>query len=77
MDMESNGKSVSKDGSDVSIETAPIVWGEAGTNAQHSFFQLLHQGTNIVPVDFIIAARASHNLSGHHEKLISNFLAQI
>ena len=76
MDMESNGKSVSKDGSDVSIETAPIVWGEAGTNAQHSFFQLLHQGTNIVPVDFIIAARASHNLSGHHEKLISNFLAQ-
>ena len=76
MDMESNGKSVAKDGSDVSIETAPIVWGEAGTNAQHSFFQLLHQGTNIVPVDFIIAARASHNLSGHHEKLISNFLAQ-
>ena len=76
MDMESNGKSVAKDGSDVSIETAPVVWGEAGTNAQHSFFQLLHQGTNIVPVDFIIAARASHNLSGHHEKLISNFLAQ-
>ena len=76
MDMESNGKSVAKDGSDVSIETAPIVWGEAGTNAQHSFFQLLHQGTDIVPVDFIIAAKATHNLSGHHEKLISNFLAQ-
>ncbi|MBT4133712.1 MAG: glucose-6-phosphate isomerase, partial [Rhodobacterales bacterium] len=76
MDMESNGKSVAKDGSDISIETAPIVWGEAGTNAQHSFFQLLHQGTNIVPVDFIIAAKATNNLLNHHEKLIANFLAQ-
>ena len=76
MDMESNGKSVAKDGTDVSIETAPIVWGEAGTNAQHSFFQLLHQGTNIVPVDFIIAAKATNNLLNHHKKLIANFLAQ-
>ena len=76
MDMESNGKSVAKDGSDISIETAPIVWGEAGTNAQHSFFQLLHQGTNIVPVDFIIAAKATNNLLNHHKKLIANFLAQ-
>lgn len=76
MDMESNGKSVAKDGTDVSIETAPIVWGEAGTNAQHSFFQLLHQGTNIVPVDFIIAAKATNTLLNHHEKLIANFLAQ-
>ena len=76
MDMESNGKSVAKDGSDVSIETAPIVWGEAGTNAQHSFFQLLHQGTNIVPVDFIIAAKTTNKLINHHEKLIANFLAQ-
>ena len=76
MDMESNGKSTTSDGNLVDMQTAPVIWGESGTNAQHSFFQLLHQGTDIVPVDFIISAKANHNLLGHHEKLISNFLAQ-
>lgn len=76
MDMESNGKSISLSGDAVQSQTAPVIWGEAGTNAQHSFFQLLHQGTDIVPVDFLMAANADHGLSGHHEKLMANFLAQ-
>ena len=76
MDMESNGKSTTVSGEKVKYETAPIIWGEAGTNAQHSFFQLLHQGTDVVPVDFMIAANVTHGLIGHHEKLIANFLAQ-
>jgi glucose-6-phosphate isomerase len=76
MDMESNGKSISLAGERVSHQTAPVIWGEAGTNAQHSFFQLIHQGTDIVPVDFMIAAKANHGLAGHHEKLMANVLAQ-
>lgn len=76
MDMESNGKSVVKSGASVNGETAPIIWGEVGTNAQHSFFQLIHQGTSIVPVDFIMGANPDHPLNHHHDLLIANFLAQ-
>lgn len=76
MDMESNGKSINRAGSPVGHQTAPVIWGEVGTNAQHSFFQLLHQGTDIVPVDFIMAAQPGHNLGAHHEVLMANFLAQ-
>lgn len=76
--MESNGKSVTRDGGDVVRATCPIVWGEPGTNAQHSFFQLLQQGTDIVPVDFILAAEAheADDNAEHHTQLIGNCLAQ-
>jgi len=75
-DMESNGKSVDKDGHEVGVQTGPIVWGQAGTNGQHAFYQLLHQGTKLVPADFIGFAQ-SHNPSGdHHDKLMANFFAQ-
>jgi glucose-6-phosphate isomerase len=74
--MESNGKSTSKDGKTVDYQTGPIVWGEPGTNGQHAFYQLIHQGTKIIPCDFIAPAN-SHNVIGdHHEKLLSNFFAQ-
>ncbi|XP_049852545.1 glucose-6-phosphate isomerase-like [Schistocerca gregaria] len=75
-DMESNGKSVDRQGNKVNIQTGPIIWGEPGTNSQHSFFQLLHQGTKLIPADFIAFARASHNLPMHQDILISNYLAQ-
>jgi glucose-6-phosphate isomerase len=74
--MESNGKSVQRDGSPSSVETSPIIWGEPGTNGQHSFFQLIHQGTQPVPSDFLAPA-VSHNPVGeHHRILLSNFFAQ-
>lgn len=76
VDMESNGKSRRLDGSAVTVPTAGILWGEAGTNVQHSFFQLLHQGVDIVPVDFIVAARPHEDLAGHHDLLLANCLAQ-
>ncbi len=76
LDMESNGKGVQRDGTPVARASGPIVWGEPGTNSQHSFFQLIHQGTDIVPVDFILAAEPDHQLAGHHEKLVANALAQ-
>ncbi|MCP4395164.1 MAG: glucose-6-phosphate isomerase [Alphaproteobacteria bacterium] len=76
LEMESNGKSVCKDGKKVSVKTCPVIFGGAGTDAQHSFFQLLHQGTEIVPCDFIAAANSNNNVKGHHEKLLANFLAQ-
>lgn len=76
LDMESNGKSVDRQGRRVNYQTGPIVWGEAGTNGQHAFYQLIHQGTKLVPADFI-GFRASHNpLSDHHLKLMANFIAQ-
>jgi len=75
-DMESNGKSVRRDGERVEYATGPIVWGEPGTNGQHAFYQLLHQGTELVPADFIAAARAQQPLGDHHDKLLANFLAQ-
>ena len=77
LDMESNGKSVTRDGTAVARPTGPIVWGEPGTNAQHAFFQLLHQGTDIVPVEFLVGAQ-SHEpaLKDHQNLLVANCLAQ-
>ncbi|MBR9899929.1 MAG: glucose-6-phosphate isomerase [Rhodospirillales bacterium] len=75
-DMESNGKSVTRDGKPIAYETGPIIWGEPGTNGQHAFYQLIHQGTELIPVDFIVAANALHPLANHHDKLVSNCLAQ-
>ncbi|WP_286791199.1 glucose-6-phosphate isomerase [Thalassospira sp. UBA4513] len=75
-DMESNGKSVTRDGKPIAYETGPIIWGEPGTNGQHAFYQLIHQGTELIPVDFIMAANALHPLANHHDKLVSNCLAQ-
>jgi glucose-6-phosphate isomerase len=76
LDMESNGKSVDLDGRRVDHDTGPIVWGEPGTNGQHAFYQLLHQGTRIVPVDFIGFAHPSHPYREHHDLLVSNLFAQ-
>ncbi len=76
LDMESNGKSVRLDGSMVSGDTGPIVWGEPGTNGQHAFYQLLHQGTRIVPVDFIGFATPQHPYREHHDLLMANLFAQ-
>ncbi len=76
LDMESNGKRVTRDGKPVGTRTGPVIWGEPGTNAQHSFFQLLHQGTDIVPVDFVAAARARAADPAHHALLLANCLAQ-
>jgi glucose-6-phosphate isomerase len=75
-DMESNGKSVTRDGTAVGYPTGPIVWGEPGTNGQHAFYQLIHQGTRLVPVDLLAAARSLTPLGDHHEKLLANVLAQ-
>lgn len=75
-DMESNGKSVRRDGSRVDYATGPIIWGEPDTNGQHAFFQLLHQGTELIPADFLAAAESQTPLGDHHEKLLANFLAQ-
>jgi glucose-6-phosphate isomerase len=75
-DMESNGKSVRRDGRRVDYATGPIVWGEPGTNGQHAFYQLIHQGADIVPADFIAAAQSQTPLGDHHEKLLANYLAQ-
>ena len=77
LDMESNGKGVTLDGAPVSTATGPVVWGEPGTNGQHAFFQLLHQGTDIVPVEFIVAAKGHEPaLAHHHDLLLANCLAQ-
>ncbi|MBU1002299.1 MAG: glucose-6-phosphate isomerase [Proteobacteria bacterium] len=75
-DMESNGKSATLDGLVVNYGTGPIIWGEPGTNGQHAFFQLLHQGTKLVPCDFLAPAQALNPLGKHHEVLLANFLAQ-
>jgi len=75
-DMESNGKSVTLNGKPVGWSTGPIVWGEPGTNGQHAFFQLIHQGTDIIPCDFLIAAQPHEHLPPHHDKLVANVLAQ-
>ncbi|MGB5170884.1 MAG: glucose-6-phosphate isomerase [Eudoraea sp.] len=74
--MESNGKSVGRDGKTVSYQTGTIIWGEPGTNAQHAFFQLIHQGTKIIPTDFIGFKESLHGDEDHHEKLMANFFAQ-
>lgn len=75
-DMESNGKSVDRNGDYVEYETGPIIWGEPGTNGQHAFYQLIHQGTELIPADFIAFAKACNPLSDHQDKLMSNFFAQ-
>lgn len=74
--MESNGKSVDRNGNKVSYATGPVIWGEPGTNGQHAFYQLIHQGTQIIPADFIAPAISHNPLSDHHDKLLSNFFAQ-
>ncbi len=76
LDMESNGKRVTLDGTDVAGDTGPIVWGEPGTNGQHAFYQLLHQGTRVVPVDFIGFAVPNHPYREHHDLLMANLFAQ-
>lgn len=76
LDMESNGKSVHVDGTPVEEQTGPIVWGEPGTNGQHAFFQLIHQGTEMVPVDFLVAAEPTDADRHHHDLLLSNCFAQ-
>jgi glucose-6-phosphate isomerase len=76
LDMESNGKRTDRAGRPVDYDTGPVVWGEPGTNGQHAFFQLLHQGTQIVPADFILAARGTHDFEDHHDILLANCIAQ-
>lgn len=75
-DMESNGKSVDIEGETVDYHTGPIIWGQPGTNGQHAFFQLIHQGTKLIPCDFLAPAVSHYDLPNHHDILISNFLAQ-
>ncbi len=74
--MESNGKNVDRSGQKINYQSGPIIWGEPGTNGQHAFFQLLHQGTRLIPADFIAFARSHYDIGDHHVKLLSNFLAQ-
>ena len=74
--MESNGKSVGRDGKSVNYQTGTIIWGEPGTNAQHAFFQLIHQGTKLIPTDFIGFVKPLYGNDNHHDKLMSNFFAQ-
>jgi len=76
LDMESNGKRVTRSGAVIDTPTCPVVWGECGTNAQHAYFQLLHQGTDVTPIDFIATLRATHDLAGHHDALLANCFAQ-
>ena len=75
-DMESNGKHVDRNGNEVNYETGPIIWGEPGTNGQHAFYQLIHQGTRLIPCDFIAPAQSLNPLGEHHPILLSNFFAQ-
>ena len=75
-DMESNGKAVRRDGTAVDYDTGPIIWGEPGTNGQHAFYQLIHQGTTLIPADFLAAAESLTPLGDHHDKLLANFFAQ-
>ena len=76
LDMESNGKRVTRHGAPVDYPTSPVIWGECGTNGQHAYFQMLHQGTDITPIDFIAALRPTHDLPGHHDALLANCFAQ-
>lgn len=76
LDMESNGKSIDREGKPVDYMTGPIVWGEPGTNGQHAFYQLIHQGTRLIPADFIGFCKSHNPLGDHHDKLMANFFAQ-
>jgi glucose-6-phosphate isomerase len=75
-DMESNGKYVDRNGKKVNYATGPIIWGEPGTNGQHAFYQLIHQGTDLIPADFIASKKPQHSLKDHHPILLANFIAQ-
>lgn len=75
-DMESNGKGVTKAGETVNYSTGPIIWGEPGTNGQHAFYQLIHQGTKLIPCDFLAPVQTQNPIGDHHEKLLANFFAQ-
>ncbi len=75
-DMESNGKGVTRDGERVEVSTGPVIWGEPGTNGQHAFYQLIHQGTKMIPADFLIPIESHNPVGRHHEILLSNFFAQ-
>jgi glucose-6-phosphate isomerase len=75
-DMESNGKTIDIGGAKVNYQTGPIIWGEPGTNGQHSFYQLIHQGTKMIPCDFIGIINPPERVGDHHEKLMANFFAQ-
>ncbi len=75
-DMESNGKHVSREGEDVDYSTGPIIWGEPGTNGQHAFYQLIHQGTKLIPADFLAPVESHNPVGRHHAILLSNFFAQ-
>jgi glucose-6-phosphate isomerase len=76
LDMESNGKCVTREGDPVDTPTCPAIWGEPGTNGQHAYFQLLHQGTDLTPIDFIAALRPAHEMENHHTALLANCFAQ-
>jgi len=75
-DMESNGKSTDRVGNPVNYQTGPIIWGEPGTNGQHAFYQLIHQGTKLIPCDFLAPAISQNPIGEHHKILLSNFFAQ-
>lgn len=75
-DMESNGKYVDRTGKKVTYQTGPVIWGEPGTNGQHAFYQLIHQGTKLIPCDFLAPAISHNPIADHHEKLLANFFAQ-
>ena len=76
LEMESNGKRVDRNGQTLPYGTSPVLWGEPGTNGQHAYFQMLHQGTDVVPVEFIAVKKATHSLKDHHELLLANVIAQ-
>ena len=76
LEMESNGKQVDSNGKALPIGTSPVLWGEPGTNGQHAYFQMLHQGTDVTPLEFVAVRDASHDLEGHHSKLLANAIAQ-
>ncbi|WP_288409544.1 glucose-6-phosphate isomerase [uncultured Herbaspirillum sp.] len=76
LDMESNGKRITRDGTPVSVQTCPAIWGDVGTNGQHAYFQLLHQGTDITPIDFIAVLKPSHSIAEHQATLLANCFAQ-
>jgi glucose-6-phosphate isomerase len=76
LDMESNGKSVQRDGTPVAWSTGPVVWGGPGTDGQHAYYQLVHQGTRLIPCDFIGFSRPRHRIGHHHDLLMANFFAQ-
>jgi glucose-6-phosphate isomerase len=75
-EMESNGKSIDRNGQPVPYTTGPVIWGEPGTNGQHAFYQLIHQGTQLVPCDFLVPARSHNPVGDHHAKLVANCFAQ-